>query len=327
VNLEDVNEVGVIGAGAVGSGIAINFALWGYPTLLCDLSNSILQRSIKNIKSAVNVFVEEGLITKRRADDTFRRIKATTDLSRVAANSDFITESIVERTEDKRELFNKLDRLCPPQTILVSSTSWLLISDFGSDVKRQDKIAITHYFLPAHIVPGVEVSRGPGTSDETFNITYNLMKKTGKVPIRILKELPGCLLNRIQNAIRLEAYRLWADGVATAEDIEIGVRTTFGFRMPYEGPMMHYDLSGMWRQPEDVRSTMAGSYSGRESNLSAEVAEKIKRRMAEGKPWFIDPEKFDEVNEKKERAFVRLLKEWYWPRKAKNRALNLKWTS
>ena len=310
--MESIKKVGVVGAGTMGFGIAINFALWGYPTIMSDISDEILQQSIKMIRSAMALFIEEGLITRKQADDTVRRITTTTDLAEVAADSDFITEAIIEKSEDKRELFNKLDKLCLPHTILASNTSGLVLSDFGADVKRQDKIVITHYFAPPHIVPGVEVAKGPGTSDETFNITYDLMKKIRKIPIKVLKELPGYLLNRIQGAMSREANRLWAEGVATAEDIELGVKSTFGFRMPHEGPMMHYDVAGIWKWPQAVRTAMSTRQVSRESELSGEVAEKIRQRMAQGRPWFVDPERFDEAIEKRDREYARRLKELYW---------------
>ncbi len=249
-----MNQVGVVGGGTMGFGIAINFALGGYSTVISDLSDEVLTRSIANIKSALNLFVEEELITRGQADDAVDRIKTTTDLAEVAKNSDFITEAIVERSRDKRELFNRLDKLCPRHTILASNTSGLVLSDFGSDVTRQDKLVITHYFTPPHIVPGVEVAKGPGTSDETYDITCDLMERSRKIPIRLQKELPGYLLNRLQGAMRNEALRLWAEGMASAEDIELGVVSTFGFRMPHEGPFRHYDLSGVWKWPEDIRS-------------------------------------------------------------------------
>jgi 3-hydroxybutyryl-CoA dehydrogenase len=312
MELEDIKRVGVCGAGTMGFGIAINFALWGYPSVISDLSDEILQDSMKNVKSAMALFVEEGLITRKQADDTIDRITTTTDLAEVAANSDFITEAIVEISQDKRELFNKLDKLCPLDTIIVSNTSSLVLSDFGSDVKRQDKIALTHYFAPPHIVPGVEVAKGHGTSDETYSITYDLMKKIRKVPIRVLKELPGYLLNRIQGAMSWEANRLWAEGVASAEDIELGVKSTFGFRMPHEGPLGHYDLAGIWKWPEDVQTAMRTRQVSRESEPSAEVTEKIRERRAQNKPWFVDPERFDEAVEKRDREYIQRLKELYW---------------
>ena len=304
MKLEDIKKVGVVGGGTMGFGIAINFARAGYPTVVSDLNSEILKQTKRHVKSAMTLFVEEDLITQVEADDTVSRITTTTDVAEVAASSDFITEAVVERLKDKQELFNKLDKLCPPDTIIVSNTSGLVLSDIGADVLRQDKIGLTHYFAPPHIVPGVEVAKGPHTSDETYNIIYDLMKKVKKVPIRVLKELPGYLLNRIQGAMGREANRLWAEGVATAEEIELGVKSTFGFRMPHEGPMGHYDLCGVWKWPADVRSP-------RRAKSADEATEKIRARMAEGKPWFVDPEQFDEAIEKRDREYIRRLKVLY----------------
>lgn len=300
MELADIKQVGVIGSGTMGFGIAINFAMGGYPTLMSDLSDEILAQSMKHVAHAMDLFIEGELITHQQADDTISRISTTTDLAELADQSDFITEAIVERASDKRALFNQLDELCPPHTIFASNTSGLVLSDFGADVKRQDKLTVTHYFAPPHIVPGVEVAKGPGTSDETFDLTYDLLAKVRKMPIRVLKELPGYLLNRIQGAMGREASRLWAEGVASAEDIERGITAAFGFRMPHEGPFKHYDLAGIWKWPEDVR------------NPSRIENEKLRERMSEAKPWFIDPEKFDEAVEERDREYIRRLKELYW---------------
>ncbi len=310
MNLADIKRAGVVGGGTMGFGITVNFALNGYPTVIHDLSDELLEQSINRVQSAMALFVEEELITREQADDTVNRITTTTDLAEVAAHSDFITEAIVERLKDKQDLFNRLDTLCPPHTILVSNTSGLVLTDIGANVRRQEKIGLTHYFAPPHIVPGVEVAKGPGTSDETYTIIYDLMKKIKRVPIRVLKELPGYLLNRIQGAMSREANRLWAEGVATAEEIELGVKSTFGFRMPHEGPMGHYDLSGVWKWPADTRPSRQ---TGQASEPSDEAAEKIRERMAEGSPWFVDPEKFDEAIEKRDREYIRRLKELYGP--------------
>ena len=308
MNLEEIGSVGVVGGGMMGFGIAINFALNGYPTIIQDVSDDVLLRSRENIEAALDLFVEEKLVTRTQASAAADRITMTTDLAELAVQSDFITEAIVERLRDKQELFNALDDLCPPHTIIVSNTSYLVVSDIGADVKRQDKIGLTHYFAPAHIVPGVEVARAPGTSDETYGIMYDLMKQAGKTPIRVLKEKPGYLLNRLQGAMMQEAMRLWAEGVATAEEIELGVQTTFGFRMPHEGPFYHYDLSGLWRWPEDAGDARAGTP---DSAPTEEVTERIRARRAEKRPWFVDPETFSEALERRDREYIRRLKTLY----------------
>ena len=311
MELEDIKKVGIVGAGTMGYGIAINYALNGYPVMINDVSDEILERSSKNIGSALDLFVEEELITRQQSDSARRLITATTNLEELAAESDFITEAIVERSEDKKKLFNTLDGMCPPHTIIASNTSWLVLSDFGSGVNRQDKIVITHYFAPPHIVPGVEVCGGPGTSPETFSITCGLMQAIGKVPVRVLKERTGHIINRLQDAMRHEANILWAEGVATAEDIELGIISTCGFRMPYEGSMMHYDVAGIWKWPKDVLEGFAAKEADESWGLSKELVDRIRKRYAEGRPWFIDPAKFEETIEKRDRDFIRRLKALY----------------
>lgn len=309
--LRDIKQVGVVGGGTMGFGIAINFALGGYTVIVSDISDEILEQSKKKVKAALGLFAEERLITSQEAEKAASLITFTTNLAELAANSDFITEAIVEKFEDKKELFNKLDKLCPPHTILASNTSGLVLSEFGAEAKRQDKIVITHYFAPPHIVPGVEVAKASGTSDETYNITYELMKKAEKIPIRVLTERPGYLINRIQKAMREEAQRLWAEGVATAEEIELGIKSTFGFRLPHEGPMLHYDLACIWKWPKEVLARSAAKLGVPEPPPSAEVVAKLRERATQGTTWFVDLENLDEATEKRDREFIRRLKALY----------------
>lgn len=300
MQLSDIKTVGVVGGGTMGFGIAINFALWGYPTIISDLSDEVLAGTDSQIARALELFVEGGLISDRQAEETRTRISTTTDLAQLAGQSDFVTEVIIERLPDKQALFKQLDQLCPPHTIFASNTSRLVLSDIGAGIGRQDKLVLTHYFAPPHIVPGVEVAKGPGASEETFELTCELLSSARKIPIRLYKEKSGYLLNRIQAAIWEEATQLWAEGMASAEDIELGIISTFGFRMPHEGPFLHYDVAGIWKWPEDVR------------NPQAIENEKLREQMLKAEPWFLDPATFDEAVEKRDREYIRRLKELYW---------------
>ena len=306
MQMGDIRSVGVAGGGTMGFGIAVNFALAGYPTLIYDLADEILERSLANVRAALELFVEEGLVTGPQADQAAARIDTTTDLERLAAHSDFITEAIVERLADKQELFGALDRLCAPGCIVVSNTSRLMLSDIAVHFERKDRTGLTHYFVPPHIVPGVEVAKGNGTSDETYEIMCELMRRTGRIPIPIRRELPGYLVNRLSAALSREALRLWAEGVATAEDIELGVKSTIGFRMPFHGPFGHYDFSGAWRWPDDPAADRNPL-----PEPSAEVRAKIQARMAERRPWFHDPDRIGEAALARDREFVRRLKALY----------------
>ena len=300
MQLSDIKTIGVVGGGTMGFGIAINFALWGYPTIICDLNADILAGAKANIAHALQLFVEGELISQPRAEETLGRITTTTDLAQLAGQSDFVTEAIVERLPDKQALFKRLDELCPPHTILASNTSRLVLSDIGAHIGRQDKLVLTHYFAPPHIVPGLEVAKGPGATEETFEITCELLSSARKIPIRVRGEKSGYLINRIQHAMAREASKLWAEGMASAEDIELGIVSTFGFRMPHEGPFLHYDLAGIWKWPEDVR------------NPRAIENEKLREQMLKAQPWFLDPATFEEAVEERDREYIRRLKELYW---------------
>ncbi len=308
MNREDVSTVGVVGGGLMGSGIALNFALAGYETLVNDVDDEALQRCRGRIDHALELFVDESLVDQDGARAAVGRITLTTDLDDLACRSDFITEAIVERLEDKQQLFQHLDQTCPAHTVIVSNTSALKVSDIGAGVGRQDKLGLTHYFVPPHIVPGVEIAKGPGASDETFKLLYDLMKRIRKVPIRVLKEQSGYLINRINDALAWEAGRLWAEGMASAEDIELGIRSTMGFRMPFYGPFGHYDYSGTWRWPRDVLEWKIAPPNSVPERADAE--RKFKERQIEG-PWFMDPERTADDEERRDRDFIRRLKSLY----------------
>ena len=311
MKIDDIKKVGVVGAGTMGHGIALNFALGGYEVILCDVNDEVLSNALKNVQKALDLFVEETLIEKTEAEKAIAKISLTTDLEDFSRNSDFITEAIVERSNDKRQLFNRLDSICPPETILSSNTSWLILSDFASEVNRQDKVVITHYFAPPHIVPGVEVCGGPGTSPETYDLTCRLMEKIGKIPVKLQKERIGHVINRLQDAMRHQANILWAEGVASAEDIELGIITTCGFRMPFEGSMKHFDIAGMWRWPKDILENYAEKEADESWGLSPELVSKIRNQYAEGKPWFMDPDQYEGEVEKRDRDLIRRLKALY----------------
>ena len=118
MQLAEIKKIGVVGGGTMGFGIAINFALWGYPVVMSDLNDEVLTHSMRQIALAMDLFVEGGLINRQRAEETLGRIHTTTDLAELVVGCDFITEAIVERLSDKQALFKQLDTLCPSHTIL-----------------------------------------------------------------------------------------------------------------------------------------------------------------------------------------------------------------
>jgi len=245
MKLEDVRNVSVIGAGIMGHGIAQTYALAGYQVSINDVNDSLLDNAMEHIKADLDVLVDDAFISQNEVNNALCRITTTSDLEKAVCDSDFVTEAIIEDSEAKRKLFDQLDVLCPPRTVLASNSSSLLISDFASGIRRRDKVILTHWFNPPHIVPAVEIIRGRETSDETAELVYALLKKVGKMPVRILKEIPGYLVNRIQMAMIREVWYLWEQGIASPEDIDLAVRGSLGFRLASIGPLLTADMAGI----------------------------------------------------------------------------------
>lgn len=311
MKLEDIKRIGVVGAGIMGHGIALSFALGGYPTVISDVNNDILKNARRQISTALDTFVEEGVVTRQQADDAIGRITTTSDLGVLMRDVDYVCEAIVERAEDKKGLFNRLDAICPAHTILASNTSSLVLSDFASAVKRQDKIVITHYFNPPHIVPCVEVVKGPGTSEETFTLTYDLLEKVKKLPVKVLQELPGYLVNRIQMGMYREIFDLWAKGVASTEDIDRAVKGSFGFRLASTGPLLTRDLAGF---PKRGALAVAGQNRLCQDISDAKKIPEEVSRLWEAHRGFYDypPERWEQIIKQRDKELLHLLKELYW---------------
>lgn len=245
MKLEDVKKIAVIGAGIMGHGIAQVFATAGYEVPVVDLSEEILDTAISHIRDNLKNMAGHGLIEESQVDEIVNRLKPTTKLEEAAADADILHEAIVEDVEAKKELFRRCDEICPQRTIFASNSSSIPISITGAVTKRMDRCIVAHWFNPPYIVPTVEVVRGNGTSKETEDLVYDLLKKSGKMPVRIKKELPGFLVNRVQNAMIREVWALWADGVADAKDIDDAIRGSMGFRLAAIGPLAVCDLGGL----------------------------------------------------------------------------------
>ena len=243
--MREIRQIAVVGAGLMGHGIGQNFAQEGYSVMLYDLNHSILERALVQIRSNIETFVEMGLDTKENIEKTLSRIRISVDLQEAVQESYFVIEAAPEELVLKMNLFEALDRYCLEDAILASNTSTLPISEIGKKVTRKERLVITHWFNPPHIVPTVEVVPGERTSIEVTEMTVGLLKKIGKRPIRILKEIPGFLINRIQTAMFREILSLLELGVATPEDIDAGVKGSFGIRLAVLGPLQTMDMGGL----------------------------------------------------------------------------------
>ncbi|RJX32547.1 MAG: 3-hydroxyacyl-CoA dehydrogenase family protein [Desulfarculus sp.] len=240
-----MKKVTVIGAGTMGHSLAMVFALGGYQVALNDLSPEILEKSRSLIKANLDTLAEAKLFDPAQREEVAeKRITYTNDLGQAVAGTGFVVEAVVENVEVKKKLFSELDRLAPPEAILASNTSYLDIFKFV-ETSRPDKVLITHWFAPPHIVPLVEIVVGPQTSEQTVQTVKRLHDELGKTTIVIRKFLPGFVGNRMQAALGLEVFRLLEGGYASPEDLDKAAKAGFGLRLPILGVVKRMDFTGL----------------------------------------------------------------------------------
>jgi 3-hydroxybutyryl-CoA dehydrogenase len=235
-----IKKIFVAGAGLMGGGITQVCAQAGYDVTMRDLTEEILEKSLKAIHWSVGKLVEKGRV-EGSADEIMGRIKTTTDLSG-AGDADFVFEAIIENLEAKREVFKELDKICPVHTILATNSSAIPVTEIAEATQRIPKVAGTHFFSPVPMMKAVEIVKGLGTAEETVEIADELCKSLGKETIRVNRDVAGIVLNRINFPSTIEAIKLVEAGVATVEDIDKGMRLGFGRPM---GPFETADMAGL----------------------------------------------------------------------------------
>lgn len=235
-----VKTIGILGAGIMGAGIAQIAAQAGYHVIMRDIADDFVSRGLNNISKNLNRDVQKNRLTREDAQATFERIKGTTNMADLAA-ADFIIEAVIEKMELKKEVYRELDQICPEQVIFASNTSGLSITEMASATSRPGKFIGMHFFNPVPVMKLVEVIKGAQTDEETVGLTIELAQKMGKEPIMV-NEAPLFVVNRILIPMINEAIFVLMEGVASAEDIDKGMR--LGANHPI-GPLALADLIGL----------------------------------------------------------------------------------
>lgn len=241
MNIEDIRKICITGAGQMGAQIAIQSALHGFEVALHDVDGEQLKKALANRKH-LNRRVEKGKMSAELVDVAFSRLITTTSLEKACRDADFVIEAVVEVLDVKREVFRRLDELCPEHAILATNSSYLGNSEIAPVTRRADRMVNMHFFYPPLVMKLVEVVKGKATSDETVELTAAVARKIGKEPVILHKELPGFLVNRILRAITNEAYYLLENGVASFADIDRACE--LGLNHPM-GPFKLGDFSGL----------------------------------------------------------------------------------
>lgn len=239
-----IEHIAVIGAGLMGHGIAQEFATADYSVYLHDITEEQLNTARVQIGKNLTLLAENGVIEKMRIPETMQRIQTTTDLAVAAQTADFIVEAVTENLSLKQQIFEALDSLCQPHTILASNTTALMPSQIGANTNRTDKVLNTHYFNPPYLIPLVELVSSPNTSAETVSATFDLLTAIGKTPAIIEREALGFVGPRLQAALIREAFAIVEQGIASAETVDLVVRNSFGRRLSVAGPFEVFELAG-----------------------------------------------------------------------------------
>ncbi len=240
---EDPCTIAVIGNGIIGHGVAEVFASAGHPVVLIGRSETSLERALVKIEESLGAFAAEDLLAPARIPKVMQGITTSLDLS-AAASAGLVVEAVTEDLELKLGIFEQLDRICPPATILGSS-SGQPASALIARVRRRQRVIATHFWYPPQLIPLVEVCAGPETDPAVTERTCALLRGAGKEPVVIDREVPGFIGNRIQFAALREAWSLWAAGVASAEAIDAVVRNSIGRRLGITGPIESADVGGL----------------------------------------------------------------------------------
>lgn len=307
---EDIKTVSVIGAGLMGHGIAQTFAQAGYQVNLTTRREETLRGALNKIRANVERMVENGLLSRDKAEAVFLNLKATNNRAEAVKDADFVIETVKEDPELKKELLSEIGAICPSHTIFATNTSSISLAELAPVTKRGDRFVGMHWWNPPDLMPLVEVLKGTESSDETVQLTVELTRRLGKVPV-ICKDNPGGLGVRIQAAVILESTRILDEGLASAEDIDTAVKLTLGLRLPVIGPLRIVDLGGM--------DTFFYAYD----HLYKKLGERFKppnilrRNAEEGKLglktnegfYFYTPEKAEALAKERNRWLMRRAKE------------------
>jgi len=236
-----IKKIAIIGAGAMGSGIAQISIQSGYEVIVYDISAQMLDKSRSGIQKNFDKLVKKGKFAQAETDEMLERIQFTSEMEAVKA-VDLIIEAVVENLEIKQNVFKELEAICDAHTIFASNTSTMSITKLATACERPEKFAGLHFFNPATIMRLVEIIRGYYTDDATVEALQNYVASIGKESIEVKKDSPGFVVNRLMLPQFREAYLVYDEGIASLEDIDKALK--LGLNHPM-GPFELMDYTGL----------------------------------------------------------------------------------
>ncbi len=306
-----METLAVIGSGTMGHSITLNAAWAGIDVKMYGQDEEDTGKGLLNLNKKLEVLLQNDLVTVAEFENIKARIRVTHAIEDAAEGATFIIETIPEDLVMKQALFIQLDKLCGPEVIIASNTSGLSITQIAGAALFPERILVTHFWNPAHLVPLVEVLRTDKTNDNTFVRAMDLLRMMNKKPIHIKKDVPGLVGNRLQFALFREAQYLLEEGIASKEDIDSAVINSLGLRLPVTGPILSADMGGL-----DVFAAIS-DYLFKDLSNAEHASEFLKKLVGENKlgdktgegfyTW--DKEFSHTMNQRREQELIRFLKQ------------------
>lgn len=241
--MKEIRHVACVGAGLIGQGWATVFAAQGCSVVLQDLTADLLDEAVKRTGMNLNFLESHRLLPEGEAARAKGRIRTTARLEEAVGEVDYVQESVPDTYEIKKPLFRAMDLAAPAGTILASSSSGLLMTEIQKGTVRPERCVMAHPMLPVHLMPTVEVVGGEKTSPDTAAAVCAFLKRVGKAPVLLKREVSGYIVNRLQAALLREAIDLVDKGVASAEDVDSAFCLGIGLRDPIVGPLLRAHLA------------------------------------------------------------------------------------
>jgi 3-hydroxybutyryl-CoA dehydrogenase len=283
--MKDIQKECVIGAGIMGRQIALNAAVSGFTTVLCDAAPPALESARSWVNEYLSVSIDKGKITRDDSDKALSILNFNSDITKALGSADLVVEAIIEKIDVKYELFKQINKYAPNTSIITSNSSYISSSHFADIITDPSRLANMHYFNPAMRVNLVEIVRGPHTSDATIDVLIKFVAAIGKKYLLVNKEIEGFVVNRLLRALQNEAFFLLEQGIASPTDIDLGAENGLNHPM---GPFRLMDLTGLdlsyYARQKKFEET------GRKEDMPpAALAEKFKKGefgRKTGKGWY-----------------------------------------
>ena len=236
--------IAIFGSGTIGASWAAFYALKGLEVVIYDIDAKKSEEGFHRASSNIKAMQRHGLADQKSVTNASKKLKVADAIETLGEQADFVQESIVERIDIKRDAYKHLEKVLPPDTIIASSSSGLRMTEIQEPLSYPQRTLIAHPFNPPHLLPLVELVAGKYSATEVIDQAFDFFESLGKIPVRLSKEVPGHIANRLSAALWREALDLVGKGVASVEDVDKALFAGPGLRWSFMGPHLTYHLGG-----------------------------------------------------------------------------------